>query len=638
MTGTPHANHPAKDMKTKHPTRSTLVVVGGSLAVVGFWVTSCVLVPLAHYAWTMSAKPVETTFEELTTYGLPDRNTHLRLIDVAVSSEIPSDVIDELLAGSDGELSGTARLKAKFNAGLAEAKLRKVLESDAEILVVPAAKPMHPAIGRIKIPPTPDAVIAAYREVRTQSTLTGRFDLNEAFKLDPMSLANFRSDDVDNFDGEPAFVYSPMRLVMGRRSAIQWILGGSLIAIMGLIAAGGGSPSVLCLFVFPAQSLLSLTGYPLRYRRANHGIRFLYIVGGSVALGVGTYRAFAWGNFGELDVSMPALVQGYLLAMVGLAAMAGALFNVVAQRFDLCSARDSGVPSGERRLTYDQACGMDPMAFDNDPRYFDPELFPIEEKDAAELGDTVYLDELADNGFSEPAAYRGVVRVMVEADAVDEARRLVETGEKAACDAQDPLFKITEAEFGLWTALGAGDLVSATIEQDEVRCVLRLTSVLGDGVPVMTLSSECGLAAEMRLGTHGIYYRSPSDQAAEMLSEHLENTLRLAQARKTRVVAITTAELADLYQFCGRSLADVQHQYGESLLRVEDASFGRFVFPPQPLDSDSTLLPSPSSEAETVIEDRADKVPFEEPTEAISLVALDALAGCDALDAAVADG
>jgi hypothetical protein len=137
--------------------------------------------------------------------------------------------------------------------------------------------------------------------------------------------------------------------------------------------------------------------------------------------------------------------------------------------------------------------------------------------------------------------------------------------------------------------LGCQEMVVCDVEEVDGAIQSRLISVLHDGIAIISLSQNTPASKPLRFGSNGLYQRSRSNDPREMLSEHLEQTISMAEKRGTAVVAIGNIESTDVALFARRVLAAIRAQYGEDDREVDARQYGRFAVPCQPVGQLATV-------------------------------------------------
>ena len=187
-----------------------------------------------------------------------------------------------------------------------------------------------------------------------------------------------------------------------------------------------------------------------------------------------------------------------------------------------------------------------------------------------ETVETVYLD-------------RDLVPSLID-DCPDDFRHLSESLTTVGFNAAEPRHWQTDGQTShAAIQMGCQEMVVSDIEIVDGRSECRMVSMLHDGLTVMTLSSNVKVGADRRVGSNGMYQRSQADKPEQLLAQHLEETISIAEKRDTSVVTFESSELNDVCHLARRVLADIQNQYGESILEVHTAQYGRFQFPMQPV-------------------------------------------------------
>jgi hypothetical protein len=297
-----------------------------------------------------------------------------------------------------------------------------------------------------------------------------------------------------------------------------------------------------------------MLGYPMRYGRGNKSTRYLYLLVGLGLIGYGYQLMIVEGKLGHLDGDMLKTSLGFVPTFIGLAAVFGAGTNWLAERLNISLDSSSTTQTAQPKISYTEACSLEPIDCDFASDYTDRYL--IESSDLLPEELEQISQSLVSVGFEYP--------------------------QNVAC--QDGLDIVP-----VLIQLGCQDMVVADVEIIDGQPRVRMASVLQDGISVITLSANTPTGKESRLGTSGFYQRSQSSEAIEMLSEHLEQTIGMAEKRDTTVITFDPAETVDVASFSRRVFAAIQSQYGEESLEVGSARYGRFHFPPQPIPAHAVV-------------------------------------------------
>ncbi|TWU51830.1 hypothetical protein [Rubripirellula reticaptiva] len=569
---------------SKRP-RSILVIVGGLVATFSLVFGAFFATPQLHYALTMDPTPVEMTWQELVENGLTD-NAHVRLTDVAMLSENPLDGFDGLPGLDQREQ------QAMF--------LQTFAGEKSPLIVAPTGDAANSVTtpARIVVPYFVSSIESAYEETLTSGTLTGRFTLvksnDSANEFADMLLAA-RSGDLSGFsngmglgdesdgdkngldamaddvgsieveDGaelasdetnatEPSqeqsqYVFEPIHSVASPQQAIQWFVLSALGVALGLVVCGAGGPSILCCFFFQGPSLLSLLGFPMRYGRPGLITRFIYAAIGISLVSYGYEQLTVTGRIDQLDGDLAYCVLGYLAVSVGSAALLGVIVSLAAQKLSTSTKpKTTTANKPNSKMSYAQACGMEADDAIGTRRYVQKQLSISDRSPSGRVNEAA--EKLVKVGFSVPKTLTGRSAEGVSIGSVQ---------------------------------LGCQDMVVVETEDTDDELQMRMISILEDGLTLITLSPGRCSVAEKRLGTSGYYSVCPSDDPEVLFSFHLEQTVSMAEKRKTVIVSFDEAELTDVCEFANRIFADIQTQYGEAYFEIGDARHGRFRYPPQPI-------------------------------------------------------
>lgn len=576
---------------TTHP-RSVLVIVGGLIAWIGLIGGVLVTVPAYHRALTMKEEPVEMTWQELVDNGLTD-NCHVRLVNVDLDCENPLGFFEDMLRDFDPTAPIENQEKA-FELAAENMNFGDFADSILQpIKVFPKGRDANDVSASIVVPQSAWAMDAAYRQIEETGSLTGRFTLSESAGLE-MDLAKLmiqqvakaaeqsaapsdadrpdagitsdqgrQEDDtlqpedaanpapavaVQNDDG-PRYVFEPVDHVPSKADASQWFWFSGLAIALGLVICGSGGPSLSCCIFFQGPAILSLLGYPMRYRRAGRMTRIVYAATGSVLIYYGYQKMIVAGQFGQVGGSIPLAAIGFVTGAVGCGALLGSIVNAVAEKLNISLDPKCTQKNDERTMSFTEACSVEPNDADLAARYVDRNLVNTYNHHFDDSMQQI-VESLAGIGFAEPEPV-----VWEEGE---------ETKPALIC-------------------LGCQEMVVADVDDSEGETRSRLVSVLHDGLAIVTLSANSPAEKPLRLGTNGLYAVADCNEPAGMLSTHLEQTVSMAEKRNTAVVQIELMEATDVALFGRRVVADVKAQYGEENMEVDSHRYGRFSFPAAPI-------------------------------------------------------
>ena len=528
---------------------------------------------------TMKEEPVEMTWRELVENGLTD-NSYVRLIDVDLSQqENPMGFFEDMLNGFRPEAEAPPEdQEAAFEAMAANMNFGDFAQTVMQpIKVYPLDQDPSEVPAVVVVPQTGWATEAAFDEIETEGTLTGRFTLTSTggFEMqvanaliaaaeahdhladeegiaadEPEEMADEGLEDkIAALDGKK-WVYEPVFSVVSLSDARQWFWLSGLAVAVGLVICGAGGPSLACCVFFQGPSILSILGYPMRYGRAGTTTRLVY---GGIGIGLiswGYQRMIVEGRFGQLDGDIGLCVIGFLAGSVGAAALLGAITSVAAERLNVSLEPKTKKKEPERKMTFTEACSLAPPEEDRASGYIEKPLISEFSNSMPDSMQTI-SESLSSVGFGSPES-------VAWSDGEDQHRAAL-------------------------IQLGCQEMVVADVEHIDGEVRSRLVSVLHDGIAVITLSSNTPSQKSMRFGTSGLYSVSECDEPIEMLSAHLEQTISMAEKRDTTVVTIEASEPTDVVLFARRVLTDIRAQYGEENVEVGDHRYGRFCFPIAPV-------------------------------------------------------
>lgn len=593
--------------------RSVLVILGGIVAWAGLVGGVLIATPQYHYAMTIQEEPVEMTWHELVENGLTD-NSHVRLIDVAIENKDTPAFFEEML-DLDPDADPEDQ-QAAFEELAEQVDFTQVFEAVSEPLkVFPKGENAKDFPAKVVIPFHCLNIDAAVEEIESAGTLTGHFQFSDGSDIATQLMESFMSaaatqsakpiTDQDAPDSELAgnddssanatgaeteagdmgedaviatgktdevatagplpqdadvamdadrgdelqYLYGPVIGIPDRAESAQWFWLAGFAVAFGLVICGAGGPSLACCLFFQVPSILSMLGYPMRYGRATKTTRLVYLTIGLGLIGIGYDTMVVKGRIGEVDGDVLAAALGFVPTFVGAAAVLGVFTNVMMHRLNL-SLEPATKQSAEPKINMTEACSLGPIEAEPSFGFEDRYLVPNEQAMPEPLEQVA--SALLKVGFEHPES-------MAHQDGLE--------------------FKPTLLQ------LGCQDMVVVDVDLQDGKVATRMTSVLHDGLTMITLSSNIAVENQTRMGTSGMYTSSDSSDPIEMLSSHLEGVIELAEKRQTSIVALEPSELIDVALCSQRVLADIKAQYGEDNVEVEPASYGRFHVPIQPIPS-----------------------------------------------------
>lgn len=576
------------------------MIIGGAIAWIGIVSAVFITVPQYHRALTMKDDPVEMTWQELVDNGLTD-NSYVRLVGIDLDNSGSLSVFEDMLGHLDPNADPEDQINA-FEDAAENIDFGDFADAITKpIKVFPKGEDPDQFPPRIVVPQSGWAMDVAYQQLEESGALTGRFTLSqgEGFHAEMASMllskaaeaaeqaaqqardshaepaaiepaadhdSLSRSGDVESVDAKvgskaldsppsddlPRYVFEPVDEAMSRTDASQCFWFSGMAVAVGLVICGAGGPSLPCCIFFQGAALLSLLGYPMRYGRASKMTRILYAFVGILLISYGYQKMIVEGQFGQINANLPLAVLGFMAGSVGGGALLGSVTSVVAERLNVSLEPKSTKKNPEPKINFTQACSLQPDEAQMSSRYVDLELV-------------------------DPAD------VPIEATCQERNASLMSVG-FGPCEVLS--WMQNDEVQSTYLQLGCQEMVVADIESVEGESIVRMASVLLDGMTIITLSSNSKAASTRRMGTNGLYSVAESDDPVEMLSAHLERTVTMAEQRGTAVVQIEPSEMTDIALLWRRVLADVQTQYGEANTEVGHWRYGRFGFPvteiPQP--------------------------------------------------------
>ncbi len=364
--------------------RSVFVIIGGMIAWMGLVGGVLVTVPEYHRAMTMKEEPVEMTWQELVDNGLTD-NAYVRLVNVELDHANPLGFFEDMLLEFDPEAPAEDQQEA-FERAAENMDFGQFAESITQpIKVYPKGQDPNEFAARIVVPQSPWAMDAAHEQIEESGSLTGRFTLSQSdgFEIDLAKLmlkqvanaAEVAAQDAkaqqrnaaaqDNEaaqakrdaqhdvvaaengpaepelaaapqqDDGPRYVFEPVHDVLSEADASQLFWLSGLAVAFGLVICGSGGPSLSCCIFFQGPALLSILGYPMRYRRASKMTRIVYTAIGIMLISYGYQKMIVEGQFGQVNGNVALALIGFLAGSVGSGAVLGSITSVVAERLNI---------------------------------------------------------------------------------------------------------------------------------------------------------------------------------------------------------------------------------------------------------------------------------------------------------------
>ncbi len=536
--------------------RTFRVAMGSVLAIAGLTYGLFVAVPEVQQSLSMQSMAQTLGWAELVQRGIGD-NAHIQLRDV----EIPADdnqllTIQKMIAELDPQGDRAAMQKRVMDSLRAVDTMQLLQQSTQPLKIIPRG------IAPDRVP----AVVVMSRldasqtlgraEVDMSSTLTGYvrrgWDLNWLEK--PLGYLGQYAPELE-LDQRPQYVISAMHTPPELNWAIGKAVACGTVSMIGWVMAGSAGPSFWGILFMPIPSFISLLGYPIRYGRGGRLMRLLYFFVGLTGIIGGGYLAWYPGQLTSVGGDTLLQSLGYIFIVLGSAAVLGSRVSARHAPLRLRSqpARDYKDPEqGFSIAKVDaQKSVLEQPEAPPSHQYQDPRLSDASESPLPRLMDA-QVSALGQAGFDAPK------QVMVHDDHHRQLTALL---------------------------LGCHQIVLCEIAENGHATLTRLVSVLSDGLVIVTLSASTPKIAPLRVGVNGVYSRAKAESAAEMLPEHLDRTVSIAEERHAQVVPMDDYERLDVFLLARRVMIDIQTEYKESKWTVLKANYGRFAFPGRSLET-----------------------------------------------------
>lgn len=531
--------------------RSVRVSIGSLafLAAVLFGVAFAV--PQVHQSLVMQPFPIQMTWVELASKGLAD-NSYVELVDVAASADTEHQVLlESLRAGIDPEATSQERAE-KLRAHFDSFDAKQLVQLTQPFVLIPrgAVPTGEPLVAISRFDSNLDR---AKQQLQESGSVSGYIrpasDMSWLQKLNDQAGLGLP---VELFQHRASYVLSPVESIPERGTAVFTCAATWLVATVALVWAASGGPSLLMSILIPIPAMISLLGYPLRYGRVTTMTRSLYMSFGVAAVVTGIWLALIRGGLGTPTGDLVMCGAAFVLVVMGSAAMLGARLSVPAPKPVTDYPQVSYMePDTEFRFERFSRTTYLESSVGRTNKYRDPRLSDASDQTIPEV---VFEQVRA----LEPYSFRNAKNIYVH---LDERKQL-------AC-----------------LTLGCHQMVLSEIMQSGNTALVRFTSVMSDGLVVMTLGASTPRVSSLRVGANGVYARSKSDDAVEALSEHLNRVASIAEERVTQLAAIDEYERIDVFLLGRRVLVDIQNEYMEEAMFVAGAKYGRFSFPGAPVES-----------------------------------------------------
>lgn len=541
------------DYPVSNEPRTLRISLGSLLTIAALGYGLFVAVPQLQQALVMKPVAQKLSWAELVRDGLGD-NAHIHLHSVDIPE--PQDqitAIQKMIAEMDPQ-GDRAVMKQKVQESLAGVDAMQLLTQSASPIVVvprgadPARVPATVGISRF------DLQLARGRaEVASDSSITGyirkSWDLRWVAKL--MARLGTRGMSLD-LENRPKYVVSPVHLVPNRNHSIGLAVACGLSAALGLVIAGSGGPSVLAFIFMPIPSLISMLGYPLRYGRGGFFARAFYLCVGFAALIGGFHLAWNLGGLTRVDGDTLLQSLGFVSCTLGIAAMLGAFLAARNAVPPIVQPKQIALHSAPELNLYITKVEKTKSILETSPRdqYTDPRL-----SDASEACLPRCMEDhckvLRENGFGSPK------QIYVHED---DRRNFTAS------------------------MLGCQQIVLCETVENGTSSLTRFISVLTDGLVVITFSASTPKISQLRVGKNGVYLRAKTNSPLEILAEHLDRTVGIAEERRMQVVPLDEYERLDVFLLARRVHLDIQNDYNESKWTIPKATYGRFSFPGQSVE------------------------------------------------------
>ena len=599
-------NRSSRDADTPPRSRgNSSVLVGFILLVGGFVFVALGVVSETHRAFVMKTVPTTISYQQLVENGFGD-NAFVSLQNVNFDRSESTSQMQSIQAGLNklaqtaNQNAGSSDAKSVDPKARIEAMKQRLLEpatraeftklvadSFSTIRLYPKGQYSTSTPPRVFLARSGKAIELASEQIDHTGEIRGFITLDQSDAtrrvIERINDQVNRSDN-DPFDSSawlkiaqeigsteasetPKYLIDPVEVPPSRTESFAKMAAAGLAIVLGWLLCGSGTASWLMWIFSPLPAIVGMVGFPLRRGRGGRVIRTLYLMIGVFLSAVGVYFMVLSGRFGLSGGSSLEQSLGFMIATTGLAAIIATILHRRAQLpiQEYLPPRSPSKPSKDPILRYQNTNGQtmgDQQQKKSETRkharaelpdemkhYIDPRFIAATD-DACRSATIDVVERLATIGFSGPTFIR--------------------------C-ADDYNSGTIALQFG------GEHKVLAEIGDNGKRPMVRFISILFDGIAVITVSKNICRASQLQVGENGAYQSITGEPIEDLLTAHLEQTIRLAERRDSQLVTFDHEEKLEICLYARRVFTDLQREFGNSKLVVPSASYERFHFPIQPV-------------------------------------------------------
>ncbi|GAA5506822.1 hypothetical protein [Novipirellula caenicola] len=555
--------------------------------------------PKCHRAFAMKSFPSELNFSQLQSEGIGE-NAFVRLSHVDFRRPAPTSPLEQLTTsvatglnplelGENPELMQTkiAAMKQDASDILGQAPIGSLLEASFRgIPLFSKNEGPQESAPRVSLSRHSQQVASAKQQIESSDEICGYLcrDTSDAtIALINTAIGNtVATPQADNVgrdgwftaikqaaqtapDSPPSYRIEPLQSPPDKLTSSLLLIASLGMVSTGLVLCGTCSLSIWSWLFLPLPSLVSLFGIPLRCGRGGSKTRFVYVFAGINLLMLGGYEVYLLGGFGQPENNSLHFPVGFVLIGIGLAAVLGAIVNARTPKpepIQVVTMPKQPKASPSAILRYNSSASdtetdtEHESTNENSDAHTGPAMVYQDPAVLAAMDDNVgsltmqNIDQLSELGFSSPAFAK---------------------------------MQKTPTSPSIGLLLGCNHTVLAEVSENNAHPIIRLTSILHDGLPIITVSESVIQSEQAEMTSNGVIQSAPDTPLKGMLAKHLQQAIQMSEKRDSNIVTIDDDEKDEVFLLSRRAFARLRSAHETLNCEVGPATYERFAFPPQPI-------------------------------------------------------